>query len=277
MGGKSTLLRQTCLAVVLAQIGCYVPAEECTLTPVDRIFTRIGAHDNITRGQSTFMVEMEETALLLNCATSSSLLILDELGRGTSTFDGYAIAYAVLDEIARRKCRTMFSTHYHMLTEEFAHRDEVSEYEMAGRVCASSYSPLPSLPSTQKETGHSSKPHPTTAHALKKRRKKNQLSPSCFLIRKQVDQERKDVTFLYKFVRGVAPFSRGIHCARLARIPSEVTNCAEQYASQLEKSLTLRMQLNSHERTFAGIHTASLLATSQAAQQLRKISSAMEQ
>ena len=88
MGGKSTLLRQTCLAVILAQIGCYVPAERCLLTPVDRIFTRIGAFDNILEGKSTFYVEMEETKAILEKATDNSLVILDELGRGTSTFDG---------------------------------------------------------------------------------------------------------------------------------------------------------------------------------------------
>ncbi|KAJ3328033.1 DNA mismatch repair protein msh6, partial [Kappamyces sp. JEL0680] len=89
MGGKSTLLRQTCIAVIMAQIGCYIPAAKCRLTPFDRIFTRIGANDNIMAGQSTFMVELSETSKILKEATSRSLVILDELGRGTSTFDGY--------------------------------------------------------------------------------------------------------------------------------------------------------------------------------------------
>ena len=108
MGGKSTLLRQTCIAVIMAQLGCYVPAAKCRLTPFDRIFTRIGANDNIMAGQSTFMVELTETSKILKEATDRSLVILgvlcnriltpflDELGRGTSTFDGYAIAFAVL-------------------------------------------------------------------------------------------------------------------------------------------------------------------------------------
>jgi DNA mismatch repair protein MSH6 len=96
MGGKSTLLRQTCMAVILAQIGCFVPAEKCILTPVDRIFTRIGASDRILEGKSTFFVEMEETKNILQFATGRSLAILDELGRGTSTFDGYSIAHAVM-------------------------------------------------------------------------------------------------------------------------------------------------------------------------------------
>ena len=96
MGGKSTLLRQTCLAVILAQIGCFVPAESLSLTPVDRIFTRIGASDRILEGKSTFFVEMEETCSVIKQATRRSLVIIDELGRGTSTFDGYSIAHAVL-------------------------------------------------------------------------------------------------------------------------------------------------------------------------------------
>eukprot|EP00468_Gymnochlora_sp_CCMP2014_P015207 CAMPEP_0167768892 /NCGR_PEP_ID=MMETSP0110_2-20121227/16951_1 /TAXON_ID=629695 /ORGANISM="Gymnochlora sp., Strain CCMP2014" /LENGTH=254 /DNA_ID=CAMNT_0007657679 /DNA_START=52 /DNA_END=812 /DNA_ORIENTATION=+ len=96
MGGKSTLLRQACVSVIMAQIGCYVPAEECKLASVDRIFTRVGANDRIMQGQSTFMVELQETANILEHATSKSLVILDELGRGTSTFDGTAIAYSVV-------------------------------------------------------------------------------------------------------------------------------------------------------------------------------------
>lgn len=135
MGGKSTLLRQTCVAAILAQMGCFVPAESFTLTPVDRIFTRLGAHDRITRGQSTFAVEMEETSTILSHATPQSLVIVDELGRGTSTHDGYAIAHAVLCDLTRRvRCRTLFATHYHLLTESFAAGPDVALYEMAIRV-----------------------------------------------------------------------------------------------------------------------------------------------
>jgi DNA mismatch repair protein MSH6 len=116
MGGKSTLLRQTCLGVILAQMGCFVPAESCILTPVDRIFTRIGASDRILEGKSTFFVEMEETNNILKSATFKSLAIVDELGRGTSTFDGFSIACAVLHHLVTvLKCRALFSTHYHML------------------------------------------------------------------------------------------------------------------------------------------------------------------
>lgn len=132
MGGKSTLLRQTCVAVILAQLGGWVPAERCRLTPVDRIFTRIGANDNIMAGHSTFMVELKETAAILNKATPQSLVILDELGRGTSTFDGYAIAHAVLKHLAEVvRCRCMFATHYHLLTDEFERHLEVGNYNMA--------------------------------------------------------------------------------------------------------------------------------------------------
>ncbi|KAI9359283.1 putative DNA mismatch repair protein Msh6 [Zopfochytrium polystomum] len=120
MGGKSTLLRQTCIAVIMAQLGCYVPAESCTLTPFDRIFTRIGANDNIMAGQSTFMVELSETSKILREASRRSLVILDELGRGTSTFDGFAIAFSVLHYLSTRVgCVGLFSTHYGMLTKEF--------------------------------------------------------------------------------------------------------------------------------------------------------------
>ncbi|CAG8856861.1 22827_t:CDS:2, partial [Gigaspora margarita] len=100
MGGKSTLLRQNCVAIIMAQLGCYVPAKHCRMTPFDRIYTRIGANDNILAGQSTFMVELSETSKIIHEATPRSMVILDELGRGTSTFDGYAIAYSVLHYLA---------------------------------------------------------------------------------------------------------------------------------------------------------------------------------
>ncbi|ORY49140.1 hypothetical protein BCR33DRAFT_753229 [Rhizoclosmatium globosum] len=132
MGGKSTLLRQTCIAVIMAQLGCYVPAATCRLTPFERIFTRIGAHDNILAGQSTFMVELSETSKILREATPRSLVILDELGRGTSTFDGFAIAFSVLYQlITQTKCLGLFSTHYGMLTKEFEDNGLVSLKHMS--------------------------------------------------------------------------------------------------------------------------------------------------
>ncbi|EQC33643.1 hypothetical protein SDRG_08747 [Saprolegnia diclina VS20] len=126
MGGKSTLLRQNCILVLMAQMGCYVPATSCALTPVDRIFTRLGASDRILAGQSTLFVELAETATILRHASRHSLVILDELGRGTSTFDGTAIAYAVVEHLLHGiGCRTMFATHYHSLVEEYIENDRV--------------------------------------------------------------------------------------------------------------------------------------------------------
>ena len=118
MGGKSTYLRQAALIAILAQMGSYVPAEEAELPLIDRIFTRIGASDNLARGRSTFMVEMTETAAILNTATSRSFIVLDEIGRGTATYDGLALAWAVVEHIhARTRAKTLFATHYHELTE----------------------------------------------------------------------------------------------------------------------------------------------------------------
>jgi DNA mismatch repair protein MutS len=118
MGGKSTYLRQAALLVILAQMGSFVPAESALLPIVDRVFTRIGAADNLARGRSTFMVEMTETAVILNTATPRSLIVLDEIGRGTSTYDGLALAWAVVEHIHRNiRAKTLFATHYHELTE----------------------------------------------------------------------------------------------------------------------------------------------------------------
>ncbi len=118
MAGKSTYIRQVALLVLMAQIGSYIPAKEAEIGIVDRIFTRVGANDDISRGQSTFMVEMNETANITNNATEKSLIILDEIGRGTSTFDGLSIAWSVAEFLHDTiKARTLFATHYHELTE----------------------------------------------------------------------------------------------------------------------------------------------------------------
>jgi DNA mismatch repair protein MutS len=117
MGGKSTYLRQAALLVIMAQMGCFVPATRMRLGIVDRVYTRIGASDNVARGRSTFMVEMTETATILNTATSQSLILLDEMGRGTATFDGLSLAWATLEHLhAKVGARTLFATHYHELT-----------------------------------------------------------------------------------------------------------------------------------------------------------------
>ena len=121
MGGKSTYLRQVALLCLLAQTGSFVPAREARRSAlIDRLYARVGASDNIARGQSTFMVEMQETAHILSGATSSSLVVLDEIGRGTATFDGLSIAWAVAEHIAtnpRARPKTLFATHYHELTD----------------------------------------------------------------------------------------------------------------------------------------------------------------
>lgn len=134
MAGKSTYMRQTALIVLMAQIGCFIPAQKADICVVDRIFTRVGASDDLGSGQSTFMVEMNEVANILRNATPNSLLILDEIGRGTSTYDGLAIAWAVTEHISNRKilgAKTLFATHYHELTELEGKMDNVNNYCIA--------------------------------------------------------------------------------------------------------------------------------------------------
>lgn len=134
MAGKSTYIRQVALITIMAQMGAYVPAEAADIGLVDRIFCRVGASDDLTRGQSTFMVEMNETALILNNATSHSLVILDEIGRGTATFDGLSIAWAVAEHLHDAiECRTLFATHYHELTDLSLSRPAVANYHVAVR------------------------------------------------------------------------------------------------------------------------------------------------
>lgn len=198
MGGKSTLLRETCVLAIIAQVGCFVPAASCRLSPVDRIFTRIGANDNIMAGQSTFMIELQETASILQHATPASLVILDELGRGTATFDGYSIAYAVLEHLSRKVgCRTLFSTHYHMLTDEVVRN-----------------------------------PHIALKHM------------SC-----HIDDDRKEVTFLYKVADGVCPKSYGMNVARMAGVNEEIVASAEKIAQKFEGELAIDLQLMETENS----------------------------
>jgi DNA mismatch repair protein MutS len=132
MGGKSTYLRQTALIVILAQMGSFVPARSTRLSVVDRVFTRIGASDNLARGRSTFMVEMTETAAILHTATARSLILLDEVGRGTSTYDGLAIAWAAIEYLhARVRAKTLFATHYFELTELAEQLKGVKNYHVS--------------------------------------------------------------------------------------------------------------------------------------------------
>lgn len=187
-GGKSTLARQVGLAVVLAQMGCFVPAAKLTLRPFEELFVRMGASDELARGRSTFMVEMEEVGHILNHATSKSLIIADEVGRGTSTHDGHAIACATLNAFSQtNKALTIFSTHYTRLADDMkasraSHRYlsadrglRIDEYEMAA----------------------------------------------------VVDEASKKITFLYKLRPGASGHSRGIYCARIAGIKDSVAEEAE--------------------------------------------------
>jgi DNA mismatch repair protein MutS len=180
--GKSTYLRQVALITLLAQVGSFVPADYARIGIVDRIFTRVGAHDDLAAGQSTFMVEMTEAANILNNATERSLVILDEIGRGTSTFDGVSIAWAVAEYLAQRGCKTLFATHYHLLNELEKSLPNVRNFRIA-----------------VKETG-----------------------------------ER--IVFLRKIVAGGTDKSYGVQVARMAGLPPEVIQRAEEVLRDLEKN-----------------------------------------
>lgn len=193
MGGKSTLLRQVGLAAILAQLGSWVPAESLTMTPFDRIFTRLGANDNIIGGESTFKVELSETAKILKHCTHRSLVIIDELGRGTSTFDGVSIAEAVLHYlIVTKKPCVLFSTHYNMICDTFSSNPNVALCYLNCLV--------------------------------------NEEKYFLFIISECSKSFRKTVTFLYKLVRGVSPKSYGIHVAHMAGIPYEIIDNAATFS-----------------------------------------------
>jgi len=182
MAGKSTFLRQNALIAVLAQMGSYVPATAARIGVVDRLFSRVGAADDLARGRSTFMVEMVETAVILNQATPRSLVILDEIGRGTATFDGLSIAWACVERLhEENRCRALFATHYHELT------------SLAAK--------LPAL--------------------------------SCHTMR--VKEWQDDVIFLHEVAPGAADRSYGIHVAKLAGLPPDVVQRAEQILEILEQ------------------------------------------
>lgn len=181
MSGKSTYMRQTALIVLMAQMGCFVPASYAKISVADRIFTRVGASDDLTAGESTFMVEMHEVSTILKHATKDSLVILDEVGRGTSTFDGISIARAVAEHIVEKiGCKTLFATHYHELT---------------------------------------------------------MLAESCDGIRNlsiAVKKHGDTIRFLRKIVEGAADDSYGIEVAKLAGLPTKVTNRAKALLAELE-------------------------------------------
>jgi DNA mismatch repair protein MutS len=185
MSGKSALLRQTAIISLMAQMGSFVPAESATLGLVDKIFTRVGASDNISSGESTFMVEMNETASILNNLSERSLIILDEIGRGTSTYDGISIAWSITEFLHQNNIanpKTLFATHYHELNEMSQTFDRIKNYNVS-----------------VKEVGNK-------------------------------------VIFMRKLVPGGSNHSFGIHVAKMAGMPKEVLQKADQILLKLEKS-----------------------------------------
>jgi len=184
MAGKSTYLRQNAILVVLAHLGSFIPASSATIGICDQLFSRVGASDNLAAGQSTFMVEMVETANILNRATKKSFIIFDEIGRGTSTFDGMAIAQAVLEYLNTLRPRTLFATHYHELTRLV---DE-----------------------------------------------ENLTNVSCLTI--DVREHNNDIVFLHKIIPGIANRSYGIAVAKMAGMPQNIVERAEQVLANLEST-----------------------------------------
>ncbi|MCT4509284.1 MAG: DNA mismatch repair protein MutS [Tepidibacter sp.] len=181
MAGKSTYMRQVSLITLLAHIGSFVPAQRADIPIVDRIFTRVGASDDLSQGQSTFMVEMTEVSHILKNATKDSLVILDEIGRGTSTFDGLSLAWSIVEYINERiGCKTLFATHYHELTELEEKLSGIKNYCVAAK------------------------------------------------------EQGEDIIFLRKIIKGGADQSYGIHVAKLAELPDEVINRANEILVQLE-------------------------------------------
>mmetsp|Transcript_20117 Transcript_20117/g.43814 ORF Transcript_20117/g.43814 Transcript_20117/m.43814 type:complete len:279 (+) Transcript_20117:142-978(+) len=206
MGGKSTLLRQVCLATLLAQVGACVPAQSLSLHPVDAVFVRMGAKDHIMTGQSTFFVELSETAAMLQKATSRSLVALDELGRGTATLDGAAIAAAVLQHMSSHiGCRGLFATHYHHLSDVHASDPRVSIMHMACAVSGGE----------QQQPGEAAGGDPM------------ELDQQAAGVSggKEVD-DVQEVTFLYRLTQGACPKSYGTNVARLAGLPASVVQRA---------------------------------------------------
>ncbi len=180
MSGKSTFMRQAATIILMAQLGSFVPAKKAKLGIFDRIFTRVGAYDDLSMGQSTFMVEMTETANILNNATEKSFVILDEIGRGTSTFDGVSIAWAVAENLNKLGCKTLFATHYHVLNKLESSLPGIKNFNVA------------------------------------------------------VDEKDDKITFLYRIVEGGTDESYGIHVAKLAGVPQNVIERAQQIQFQLE-------------------------------------------
>jgi DNA mismatch repair protein MutS len=209
MAGKSTILRQVALITLMAQMGSYVPAASAEIGIVDRIFTRIGAHDELHVGRSTFMVEMVETAEILHHATPRSLLILDEIGRGTSTYDGLSLAWAILEYLhnhPRLKPRTLFATHYHELTGLADLLPLIVNYNVA---------------------------------AVKERKGDGGANG-------EANGEEESLIFLHQLQRGAADESYGIHVAQLAGLPRDVTQRAHEILAELEAHAPTTHRTPSH-------------------------------
>lgn len=202
MGGKSSYIKQVALVAIMAQIGSYVPAEEATIGIVDAVFTRMGAADNIYKGRSTFMEELTDTAEIIRKATPRSLVILDELGRGTSTHDGIAIAYATLEYFIRDvRSLTLFVTHYPPICElEKCYPEQVGNYHMGFLV---------NEDGSKQDSG-------------------------------DMEQEPDSVTFLYQITRGTAARSYGLNVAKLAEVPGEILRKAAHKSKELEDLVNLR-------------------------------------
>ncbi|KAL6067844.1 Mismatch repair protein msh3 [Balamuthia mandrillaris] len=231
MGGKTSYIRQTALIVIMAQIGSYVPASYVKLSPFDGIYTRMGASDNIDKGQSTFFVELSETSTILRKATNRSLVILDELGRGTSTHDGVAIAYATLKYIIEKvKCFTLFVTHYPILAElEETYPNLVHNYHMAFLEHAKQAQPDELAAAAAAESQEES------SDAL------DQVNPE------------NTITFLYKLKRGMAKKSYGLNVALLAEVPKEVVKVAAHKAHEFERYALHKRQIATFRRIVSSL------------------------
>jgi len=216
MAGKSTYLRQNALIVILAHLGSFVPADSAHIGIVDQLFSRVGASDNLAAGQSTFMVEMQETANILNRATNKSFIIFDEIGRGTATFDGMSIAQAVLEFLNHLRARTLFATHYHELT---ALADGVGANNIRPQ-CITNGNNIPV------ET-----PQGVPAFAGMTN------SPLRYVknLTVEVREHKGEIIFMHRVVPGVADRSYGIHVAKMAGMPESVVNAAEIILTRLEQ------------------------------------------
>ena len=250
MGGKSTLLRQVCLAAVMAHVGADVPARSLAMSACDAVYVRMGARDDVAGGRSTFMVELAETASMLRRCTKDSLVALDELGRGTSTSDGFAIASAVVDALARVGARTLFATHYHRLAEEHERGDDEARLAETRR-------------DEDEDEDETTKTLPKTmraetvalAHMGCDVRRDPGGSISNDGAISNVFAER--VTFLYTLEKGSCPKSYGVNVARLAGLPDSVLLAAAKRSAALEAEALARRRRGDAERVVRAAKNAA--------------------